>query len=224
MAEAEAVLTGELRSVRSDQLPADERGEVRGHLGLRGCERLDGAPMEDLALDRPPLEDAAFGGLELIEASREQSSERGRNDHLAAPIAGHRHHLLDEERVAAGRAGDLRAELARDTLAHELLDVLGGQRLEPKRHRPGGAASAELRPCHAEQQDRCVRGQQRDMFDQVVERLFAPLDVVEHDNQRSLCRRVFQGLAECPRDLLGRGHGVSYAEQRADRRRGLLGR
>jgi hypothetical protein len=107
-----------------------------------------------LAFDSTALEDAAFGDLELIEASREQSLQRGRNDHLAVPVAGHRQHLLDEERVAAPRRGDLRAELAWDAFRDELLDVFVGQWLEPERHRPGGAASAELRPRHAEQQDR----------------------------------------------------------------------
>ncbi len=124
VAEAEAVLACELRPVRPDQLLADERGEVRRHLGLVGCERLDGAAMEDLALDRTPLEDAAFGGLELIEARREQRLQRGRNDHLAVRLAGHRQHLLDEERVAARGASDLLAQLAGDPLRDELLDVV----------------------------------------------------------------------------------------------------
>ena len=86
VAEAEAVLIGEPRPVRPDQLLADERREVRGHLGLRGRQRLDGASMEDLALDRTAFEDATFGGLELIEPSREQCLQRGGNDHLAIPV------------------------------------------------------------------------------------------------------------------------------------------
>jgi len=156
VAEAEAVLTGELRSVRPNQPPADERSEVRGQLGLRGSKRLDGASMEDLALDRTPLEDTAFGGPELIEASREQCLQRGRNDHLAVRVAGHRKHLLDEERVAASRASDLRSEPVRDALRDERLDVVVAQGLEPERHRPPGPALRELRPRHAEQQDRCA--------------------------------------------------------------------
>ena len=68
VAEAEAVLAGELRLVGPDQLLAHERGQARRHLGLLGCERLDGAAVEDLALDRAPLEHAPLGRLELVEA------------------------------------------------------------------------------------------------------------------------------------------------------------
>ena len=60
------------------------------------------------------------------------------------------------------------------------------------------------------------------MLDQVEERRLAPLDVVEHDHERPLLRRVLHGLAEGPRDLLGRSRRVALAEQRADRRRGGL--
>ena len=71
VAETEAVLAHELWPISPDQILADERGEERGHLRLPGCERLDGAPMEDLALDSTPLEHAPFSRLELIEAGRE---------------------------------------------------------------------------------------------------------------------------------------------------------
>ena len=222
VAEAEAVLAGELRPVRPDQLLADERGQARRHLGLVGCERLDGAAVEDLALDRAALEHAPLGRLELIEARREQRLQRGRDDHLAVRLAGHRQHLLDEERVAARGASDPLAQLAGDPLRDQLVDVLVAQRLEPKRHRPGGAALGELRPRHAEQQDRCARGQERDVLDQVEERLLAPLDVVEDDHERPLRRGLLQRLAERPGDLLRRRRRLRLAEQRADRRRGGL--
>ena len=114
VAEAEAVLARELRPVRPDQLLAHERGQARRHLGLLGRERLHGTPVEDLALDRAPLEDASLGRLELIEPRGEQRLQRGRNDHLALRLAGHREHLLDEERVAARGASDPLAQLAGD--------------------------------------------------------------------------------------------------------------
>ena len=44
--------------------------------------------------------------------------------------------------------------------------------------------------------------EQRDVLDQVVERLLAPLDVVEDDDQRSLGRSLLERLAERPGDLL----------------------
>ena len=58
------------------------------------------------------------------------------------------------------------------------------------------------------------------MLDQVAKRLLAPLDVVEHDDERLFRGGMLQGLAKGPGDLLGRGRRVALAEQRADRRRG----
>ena len=98
-------------------------------------------------------------------------------------------------------------------LGDELVDVFVAQRLEPKRHRPGRAALGELRPRHAEQQDRRARGQQRDVLDQVEERLLAPLDVVEDDDERPLGGSVLQRLAEGPGDLLRRCRSLALAEQ-----------
>ena len=70
---------------------------------------------------------------------------------------------------------------------------------------------------HAEQQERGAAGEQRDVLDQVEERLLAPLDVVEHDDERRL---LLEQLAERPGDLLRRRARLRLAEQRTDRRRG----
>src|SRR5262249_43991781 len=67
MAEAEGVVAGELGPVRPDQLVPDECGQPRQHLGLLRSERLDGAAMEDLALDRSPLEHGTLLRLQLVE-------------------------------------------------------------------------------------------------------------------------------------------------------------
>ena len=106
VAEAEGVLALELCLVRPDELLADERGQPRSHLGLIGCERLDGTPMEDLPLDRAALEHAPLGRLELVQPRRQQRLQRGRDNHLDVCVAGHRQHLLDEERIAARRSSD----------------------------------------------------------------------------------------------------------------------
>ena len=129
VAEAEAVLAGELGLVGPDQLLAHERGQARSHLGLGRGERLDGAAVEDLALDRAPLEHAALGRLELIQACSEQRLQGGRDNHLALCFVGHRQHSFDEEWVAARRAHDLRAQLGGDPLRDQLVDVVVGQRL-----------------------------------------------------------------------------------------------
>ena len=205
--------SGLISSLRTSEA---RRGD---HLGLLGCERLHGAAVEDLALDRASLEHAPLGRLELIQAGAEQRPQRRRDDHVALRLAGHCQHLLDEERVTARGASDLAAQLAGDPQRYQLVDLSVAQWLEPQRHRPGGAALGELRPRHAIHQDRCARGQERDVLDQVEERLLAPLDVVEHDHQRLLCRGVLQRLAERPCDLLRRRRRLRLAQQRADRHR-----
>ena len=222
MAEAEGILAEELRRVRADQPFADECGQPRRHLRPVRCERLDGAAVEDLALDRTPLEHAPLGRFELVQARAEQRPQRGRHDDVAAPVAGDGEHLLDEEWVSARGACDLVAQLGGDLLRDELVDVFVSQRLEPERHRPGGAALGELRPRHAEQQDRGTRGQERDVLDQIQERLLAPLDVVEDDHDRPFCRGLLQRLAERPGDLLRGCRSLRLAQQRPDRLRGGL--
>ena len=212
VAEAEPVFADELGPVGPDQLLAHERSEARGYLGLLGCERLHGAAVEDLALDRASLEHAPLGRLQLIQPGAEQRPQRRRDDHLPLRLAGHCHHLLDEERVTARGAGDLaRAARRRSACGISSSTLIVAQWLEPQRHRPGGAALGELRPRHAIHQDRCARGQERDVLDQVEERLLAPLDVVEHDHQRPLCRGVLQRLAERPGDLLRRRRRLRLA-------------
>jgi hypothetical protein len=60
VAEAEGILRRELRLVGPDQLLADEGGEMGRNLTVLR-KRLDGAPVEGLALDRTALEHKALG-------------------------------------------------------------------------------------------------------------------------------------------------------------------
>ena len=108
VAEAEGVLSGKLRRVGADQVLPDERGEARRHrAALR--ERLHGAAVEDLALDRAPLQHGALSVLELVEPRGEERLQGRWDGDLALAFDGHRHHLGDEQRVSAGGVGDLRA-------------------------------------------------------------------------------------------------------------------
>ena len=72
--------------------------------------------MEDLALDRAVLEDGALGCLELVETSREERPEAGRDVDVAVRLASQRHHLGQEERVPAGCASDPRAQVVIECL------------------------------------------------------------------------------------------------------------
>ena len=88
VAEAEAVLTGELRPVGADQLAPHERREAWRDLRLLRCQRLDGAAVEDLALDRAALEHPPLGRVELVEPRRQQRLQRGRHLDLGRPPRG----------------------------------------------------------------------------------------------------------------------------------------
>ncbi len=218
--EAEAVVAREQRSLRPDQLLADERRQARRHLRLHGSERLHRAPVEDLSLDRAALEDAPLGCVELIEARCEQRPKGGRDHDLFNRLVDHRQHLADEERIPARGTSDALPELAGKLGRDELVDGVVAERLEAKCDRPGRAALDEVGTRHADEQNRCARGEERDVLDQVAKGLLTRLDVIEHDHDWSLRRGMVQRLAEGPGDLVCRRHGLALAEQRTDRRRG----
>ena len=62
-----------------------------------------------------------------------------------------------------------------------------------------------------------VRRKKSGLLDQVQERFLAPLEIVEEDHERALCRRLRENLADRPGDLVGRCGRVRLAEERADR-------
>src|SRR5262249_44653252 len=160
--------------------------------------------------------------LELVETSREQRLETRRNRELGVRSPAHRQHLGDEQRVAARGAYDLRALTLIDPAADEILHVGVGQGLEPKRDGPAGAAIEQLRPSHAKEQDRSAGGEQGNVLDQIEERLLAPLNVIEHADERGL---VLEQLAEGPGDLLRARPGLGLAEHGTERSsRGRIGR
>ena len=196
------------RPVRADELLADERGQLAREPRLVGRERLDDAVVEHLALDGAALEHGPLRRVELVEARREQRLERRR--HLDLAVAGrlhHRRHLLDEERVAARGAQDplahVRVELSpADPRLHQRLRLVGAERLQPDDAAPAAAPVEQLRPRHAEQQDRRAGRQERDVLEQIEEHVLGPLDVVEDGDERPFGRDRLEQLAERPRDLV----------------------
>ena len=139
---------------------------------------------------------------------------------MSSRLAGHRQHLREEERVPAGGVGDSLPQLGRQP-RDQLVGRLRGQRLEAEGDGPVGAMRDELRPGHADEQDRRRRGKQRHALDEVEEGLLAPLDVVEDDDERRL---LLEQLPERPGDLLGGGPRIGLAESATGRRRLRSGR
>ncbi len=96
---------GKLRTFGADQLVPDECREPWQHLRLVRRERLHGAAVEELALDRAPLEHRALLRLELVEPRGQKRPQRRRHVDLAV-VGREREHLGDEERVPARPVGD----------------------------------------------------------------------------------------------------------------------
>ena len=148
VAEAVAVVARELGAVGADELAADECCQPGRHLRLLGSERLDGAAVEDLALDRAALEHAALGPSSW--SSRAASSAFSVGGTSTSRILGrHREHLGDEERIAAGGAGDPLAQLAGHGVADQRVGLLRAEAVRVAAHRasPGAAPPAPAGPC-----------------------------------------------------------------------------
>jgi hypothetical protein len=132
MVEAVGLLPGELRSIGPDELLADERVQ---HWRQRVAvyESLDGALVEDIALDRAALEHRPLGRVELVETCREECLDRrGHADLGVARIAHEREHLLQEERVSLGGGRDPPTQAGLDTaeFVQQPLGLGGVERLE----------------------------------------------------------------------------------------------
>ena len=99
--------------------------------------------------------------------------------------------------------------------AGSVVDLGLRQRPEHERDRPLAAALRELGPGEAEEEDRRAGREQRDVLDQVEERLLAPLDVVEDETSGA-----------CSSSSLRNAQAISSADvassvspqERADRR------
>ena len=221
MPEAKGVLGRQLRLVGADQRLADESGQAWRHLA-RIRQRLYRAAVKDLALDGAALEHLPLGPVELVEASVEERLQRRGHRDLAVALGSHCDHLLDEEWIAAGGVSDPIPQLRPDGVRDQVLDAPLGQRLQPHRHGPLRPVLEQLRPGHADEENRSARREQGDVVDQVEQGLLCPVHVVEHAGERRLC---LQQLPDRPGDLVRRRGGIGFAEQRPDRgRRGPIGR
>ena len=174
--------------------------------------------MEDLALDGSSLDGGALVPAQLIQSRGEECLDRRRHrdrseipDHHPAPVFAyeepvvdeHGEHLLDEERVAFGCAGDSSPHLVgevgfADEVRDQLRALVVGERLEEDgsriqlASRPAGSSVEQLRPGHAEEQDRHSPRPVCEVLDEVEERLLAPVYVVEDDDKWPAGRQSFE--------------------------------
>ena len=113
----------------------------------------------------------------------------------------HREDLRHEQRIAAGSVRNPLTQVRGHLLTDEDCHVRVGKRLETQPKRPRRSALDQLRPRQAKKQDRSSGGKQRHVLDEIEKRLFTPLDVVEHANERCL---LFEQPTERNSDLVGR--------------------
>ena len=231
VAEAKGVLSRKLRAIRAQQFPANERRERRHELGSVRRERLDCPAVEHAPLDRAAPEHVPLDGVELIEPRGQQGLDRRRHgDGVIRRLAHERDHLLDEERIAFRRVQDPRAQRVISRCAveqgrDECVGVGGRERLEQHRRRiqlapaPVRPAVEQLGPCHAEQENRRITAQVGDVVDEIEERLLAPVDVVQYDDERGIGSHRLQQHPHRPGDLLDRGHHAAFAEHGLNRPR-----
>ena len=171
VAEAVCLLVGVDGLVRADQLLPHEREEMGGDVVALGRRRelLHRPAVEDLPFDGTAADHVPLARAEPVEPGLQERLDRRRHHdlRLAAVLAHHREHLLDEERVPVGGLQDSLAHVVGDLRPtgeprDQQLAVLDGERLEQDRRRielaaaPAGPELEQLGAGDAEQEDRRV--------------------------------------------------------------------
>src|SRR5215813_11348542 len=117
-----------------------------------------------------------------------------------ATVGEHADNLLDKEGIALALPQDTLAQPLRYTspwqqLAHELLCIRGGERLQAQHHivaltpTPIRPLLQEVRPCGAEQKQWHICGALGNKFKQLQQHVVSPVNVVHHEEQRTLYRQ-----------------------------------
>src|SRR5262249_27749390 len=219
----EAVLVRPLGLERSHQLLLGHRAEMLRHRGLDGFGRklLDRRLLEDLPDHRGRLDHRPLLGREQVQTRRQQSLNRSRDRELReiarrnpgialapeqAIVDQHREELFDKEWVAFRRGDDpgpciVGNRRVAEEVLHDEPTLLFGERLQLDERAalsPVRTVLEQVRSSRAEQQERHARGVPRDVFDQVEEPGFGPVDVLEEDDQRLLAGLALEELAGAP--------------------------
>ena len=217
-------------------------GAAPGRPGFRRRRQLDhGALLEHLAGDRGPFQHRPLGLVEPVEAGGEQGLDAGRDPQVVevggGPVAVQAaqpalldqggEQLLEEQRVALGRAGDPPGgrlgqghgpgqdgqQLGRLGLAEGFQQQGGGVELAPG---PAGPLLQELRPGHGHQQDGGAAAVVGHVVDQVEQARLGPVEVVEHHHQRPPAGQQLQQPPDRPGRLLGRAGGGLEPDELGD--------
>ena len=204
--------SGRISSCRTS---AASRGSTSGSSGASACT----APRWKTSPSTAPRSSTApLRVLELVEPRGQERPQRRRHVDLAV-VGREREHLGDEERVAARPLGD---PPSAPPPAASLRSARPPRRARavPAAAAPartGAARAAPAGPCTGAAPARPPKQSRR--LDEVEERLLAPLQIVEADDERRL---LLEQLAERPGDLVRARRTVALAEQRSQRGGRLL--
>ena len=243
--EAERVLAERAGVVGGDQLAPNEALQDRTHARtqLIGDQIDDGCPREDLADHGAAVDHGSLLRSEPIQTSADEGidrrwdrGERGLPrrppgvrtlgfEHAVVPE--HLEHLHDEQRVAASHIGDPSAERSAQIAALEELvdqhpDLLRCQRLQMKDRRvrqvgrPSGSFLQQIAPGEAEDEDRGVPARAQEILEEIEERGFGPLQVVQDHDERVFPGHLLQQPADRPERLLHPHRGVRETDRCCD--------
>ena len=179
-----------------------------------GRQRGEGRVGEDAPEDGRALKQDLRAAGQAVDASSDQRLQRV-GDPVVRPVVALEHHphgLLDEERIAFGDVEQMREDRFRDLLVlhqrvGELLALFAWKRLELDRRRahappaPSGPHVEQLRARKADDEERALAHPLREMVDQLEQRLFGPVDVLEDEHERLDVRELVDELARRPRNL-----------------------
>lgn len=246
----EGLLTHKVGRGRTDQVASDQLLDRSAGIAplAFGTELVNRTQVEDLSHHRSAPEECALGVVQLIQTGGQQSLDRRRDRNpleirrrdpaiALAPdhpiVDQHRNRLLREQRVALGGVDDPRTRGvvdASDQVLHEPLGFLGRQGLQRDRGRvelpaaPVRPEVQQIRPRHADHQDRRVPAPVGDLIHEVEQAGLSPLQVVQHDDQRLRTGQALQEPADGPSDLLrGERQPRLPADELRDPRRDLRG-
>ena len=229
MSEGVAVVTRNLRATGTNELLARERQQMRADIGphVLGCELDDRSPVEEPALDRGTLDDDPLGRREGVDARCKQRLEARRDVELARAVAlcPQGDDLLDEERISLrdveDPAASLRVEVRDEVSGFVRREGPQDERCDVRPWRgPGRPGVQQVGARGAEQQDR--RGREiHDVLDEVEERRLGPVQIVQHDDERSLAGERLEQLPGRPR-YVPAVDGASAGERVDEPRRRLL--
>ena len=231
MVEPPRLLEAPLGRLRPHELLVSERLQVSDdpftdRLGRELAHRVGG---EDVPDDRGRLDDRALLGSEPVDSRGKQRLDGRRDRHdrevaacVPAPVDElqpllldqHGEQLLDEQGIALGSGDHARTHVVVEPgVAEQVVDhplaVTHAERLEHHVRRvrcvrPFGPELEQVGTRVAENEHRCVLDGLPHVLDEIEERRLRPVEILEHDDERTLSRELLEELAGRPEELLHR--------------------